>query len=228
MWRRQEDLAMPDDKVLRDIDAYVERLCSVNDPVLEQALKDADAAGLPQINVSPSEGKLICLLAKMSRARRILEIGTLGGYSTIWLARALPPDGKLISLELNEKHASVARKNVERAGFSGKVEIRIGAAAESLDRMIAAAEAPFDLVFVDADKRSYPAYLERVLKLVQPGSVILGDNCLRRVVLEVADDADARGIRKFNEMLASDARLETIIIPIVRHSIDGLAIARVK
>jgi caffeoyl-CoA O-methyltransferase len=219
---------MADDKLLRDIDAYVEELCLSPDDVLVQALNDAEAGGLPQINVSASEGKLLYLLAKMNGARRILEIGTLGAYSTIWLARALPPDGKLISLELSEKHAAVARKNVARAELSDKVEIRVAPAVQSLDKMIAAGEPLFDVVFIDADKASYPAYLERALKLVHSGSLILGDNCLRRVVLEVAQDADARGIRAFNETLARDPRLETIIIPIVRHSIDGLAIARVK
>jgi predicted O-methyltransferase YrrM len=219
---------MADEKLLRDIDAYVEDLCLAPDDVLVQALKDAEAGGLPQINVSASEGKLLYLLAKMNGARRILEIGTLGAYSTIWLARALPTGGKLISLELSEKHATVARKNVARAELSNKVEIRVAPAVQSLDKMIAAGEPPFDVVFIDADKVSYPAYLERALKLVHSGSLILGDNCLRRVVLEVAQDADARGIRAFNETLARDPRLEAIIIPIVRHSIDGLAIARVK
>jgi predicted O-methyltransferase YrrM len=175
---------MPDDKDLRAIDAYVEGLCVPADPVMAQALKDADEAGLPQINVSSCEGKLLLLLGKMAGAKRILEIGTLGGFSTTWLARSLPADGKLISLELMDKHAQVARKNIERAGLKDKVEIRVAPALASLDEMIAAKEPAFDVIFIDADKAGYPAYLERAFKLVHPGSLILGDNALSRVLTD--------------------------------------------
>ncbi len=216
------------DDLLRKIDDYVADQFAPVDSTLETALKDAAEAGLPEIHVSASEGKLLYLLVKMVNARRILEIGTLGGYSTIWLARALPENGKLISLELSDKHAEVARKNIQRAGLSEKVEIRVGPATNSLDQILRMEESPFDVAFIDADKASYPQYLERCMKLLRPGGLILGDNCLRRVTHEIADNPDSRGIQQFNETLAGDPRLESIVVPIIRHKIDGLAIARVK
>ncbi|HYF51736.1 MAG TPA: O-methyltransferase [Planctomycetota bacterium] len=219
---------MSDDNLLREADQYMEGLFVPTDDALQSALKDASDGGLPQINVSPCEGKLLYLLAKMNGAKRILEIGTLGGFSTIWLARALPSDGGMISLELSEHHAKVARRNVERAGLSRLVEIRVGAAMLSLDAMISGGEKPFDLIFVDADKENYPGYLERAFKLVRSGSIILADNTLKPAVWQGRNDPYTNGIRNFNEMLARDPRVETIIVPIVRHSLDGLAIARVK
>src|SRR5437879_5949934 len=142
-----------------EIDRYIEELCVPHNEVFEQALRDAKAANLPEINVSPNEGKLLYLLAKLSGARRMLEIGLLGGYSALWLASALPADGKLVTLELEEKYAAVARKNLERAGVLPKVEIREGDARGSLDSMVRTGEPVFDLVFIDADKEGYPAYL---------------------------------------------------------------------
>jgi len=219
---------MSDENLLREADQYMESLFAASDPALQRALKEASDGGLPQINVSPCEGKLLYLLAKMNSASRILEIGTLGGFSTIWLARALPADGRLISLELSEHHAQVAAKNVDRAGVGHMVDIRVGPALKSLDAMISAGEKPFDLIFIDADKENYPAYLQRAFSLVRSGSLILGDNTLKRAVWQGADDPYTNGIRKFNEMLSKDPRVETIIVPIVRHSLDGLAIARVR
>jgi caffeoyl-CoA O-methyltransferase len=207
--------------MLEEIDRYIEELCVPSNPVFEQALKDAAAAGLPEINVSPNEGKLLYLLAKIASARHILEIGLLGGYSAMWLASALPADGKLVSLELEEKHAAVARKNLERAGLLAKVEIQVGDARQLLAKL----KTGFDLVFIDADKESYPAYLDYALKLTHPGSLILADNVLRRAV-GGNDDSHARGIREFNRKLAGCPDLETILLPIVREHIDGLAIAR--
>src|SRR5215204_799392 len=163
-------------ELLREIDTYVEDLFSSSDEILEAALRDSRRAGLPEINVSPNQGRLLQLLTEIAGARRILEIGTLGGYSAIHFARAFPDDGALISLEIDEHHAGVARINVERAGLSDKVEIRVGDAHELLASLI---EDPFDVIFIDADKESYPEYLDASLHLVRPGSLILGDNTIR-------------------------------------------------
>jgi predicted O-methyltransferase YrrM len=211
-------------KELAAIDRYIEALCVPPNPDFEQALRDAAAAGLPEINVSPNEGKLLYLLAKIAGARRILEIGTLGGYSTLWLASALPADGTLVTLELDANHAEVARRNLERAGLLAKVEIRVGDARQSLARL----EPAFDLVFIDADKESYPVYLEFALNLTHPGSLILADNVIRGGSVANAAPADpgTRAIRELNHRLATDPRLETILLPILRERIDGLAIAR--
>jgi predicted O-methyltransferase YrrM len=208
--------------MLEEIDRYIEELCVPSNAAFKQALHDAAKAGLPEINVSPNEGKLLYLLAKIAGARRILEIGTLGGYSTMWLASALPADGKIVSLELEEKHAAVARKNLERAGLLSKVEIQVGDARQLLAKL----KPGFDLVFIDADKESYPVYLDFALKLTHSGSLILADNVLRRVT--EGNDSHAHGIREFNRKLAACPELETILLPIVREKIDGLAIARRK
>ncbi len=213
-------------KQLIEVDAYVERLFVPRSEVFEQALRDAATSGLPEIHVSPNEGKLLFLLAKISGARRILEIGLLGGYSAMWLASALPSDGKLVTLELEEKHAQVARKNLERAGLLAKVEIRVGNARSLLEEIVRRGEPPFDLVFIDADKQSYPAYLDYALRLTRPGSVILADNVIRRTLDEDDSDPMVRGIRQFNEKLAACPELEAILVPIMRKEIDGLAIAR--
>jgi predicted O-methyltransferase YrrM len=206
------------------IDQYVQNLCVPRAESFEHALHDATAAGLPEINVSPNEGKLLYLLAKIAGARRILEIGLLGGYSTMWLASALPDDGRLVTLEVNEKFAGVARRNLERAGLLAKVEIRVGDARQVLAHMIS--EPAFDLVFIDADKESYPVYLDYALKLTRPGSVILADNVIRRIFDGDDSNSQVRVIRQFNEKLATCPELETILIPVVRERIDGLAIAR--
>ena len=213
---------------LLEIDRYIEQLCVPRNEVFEQALRDASAAGLPEIHVSPNEGKLLYLLAKISGARRMLEIGLLGGYSALWLASALPADGKLVTLELEEKHAAVARKNLERAGLLPKIEIRVGDARRSLDAIVQDGEPSFDLVFIDADKEGYPAYLDFALRLTHPGSLILADNVIRdgRVTDANATDPIVRAIRQFNQQLASHPDLETILLPIMRNKVDGLAIAR--
>ena len=212
------------------VDRYVEALCAPQDAVLIENLKNAAQAGLPAINVSPSEGKLLYLLAKISGARRVLEIGTLGGYSTTWLARAIPPEGKLITLEVDSKNAEVARKNLQLAGLNGRVEVRLGNAAESMRQMAAADEDPFDLVFIDADKPRYVDYLTLALDLTRPGSLILADNVIRngRVLDASPSDANARGAKVFNDAMAANPRLESVILPIYRDNLDGLSISRVK
>jgi caffeoyl-CoA O-methyltransferase len=214
--------------LLARLDNYIEGRFAPQDEALEAALRESRRAGLPPIQVSPNEAKLLQLLAEMVGARRILEVGTLGGYSAIHFGRALPEDGTLISLEIDERHAEVARKNVERAGLSSKVEIRVGDARELLARITENAEGPFDVVFIDADKEGYPEYLEWALKLTRHGSLILGDNTIRGgSILDPRDDS-ARATSEFNERIAGDPRLSAILLPILRERIDGLTIARVR
>jgi caffeoyl-CoA O-methyltransferase len=211
-------------RLLEEIDAYIEGLFEPSDEVLEAALSDSRRAGLPDINVSPNQGRLMQLLVATAGARRILEIGTLGGYSAIHLARALPEDGKLISLEIDEHHADVARNNLERAGLSGIVEVRVGDAHELMADLV---EGPFDVVFIDADKEGYPGYLDASLRLVRPGSLILGDNTIRDGTVLDPQEETARATREFNRRVAEDPRLSGIVLPLIRERIDGLTIARV-
>lgn len=213
--------------LLVKIDAYVEELFAPPDPVLERAIRRSREEGLPGIQVSPSAGKLLRLLAGISGARRILEIGTLGGYSTIHLARALPEDGRLVSLELDERHAEVARQNIAEAGLSEVVEVRVGNARALLAAMADGRVEPFDLVFIDADKGGYPEYLEWAVRLSRPGSLILADNTIRGGAVLDPQDESARATREFNERLARDPRLDAIVLPLIRASVDGLAVARV-
>jgi caffeoyl-CoA O-methyltransferase len=219
----------PDDlrEPLVQIDRYVEELFAPPDAILEAALQRSREAGLPEINVSRNEGKLLRLLAEIAGARRILEVGTLGGYSTIHLARALPEGGSLASLELDELYAEVARENVREAGLEDSVEVRVGDAKASLARMVQEGEGPFDLVFIDADKGSYPEYLEWALRLSRPGSLILVDNTIRGGSVLYPEDEAAQATHDFNEALAGDPRLSALVLPLIRERIDGLAIARV-
>lgn len=214
-------------KLLRDVDHYVTDLFAPPDPALEAALEDSQRAGLPEINVSPAQGRLLQLLTEIAGARRVLEIGTLGGYSTIHFARALPEDGTLISLELDESHAEVARNNIERAGLSGKVEVSVGDARKLLAAMVNEGFEPFDLIFIDAEKEDYPEYLDWSMKLSRPGTLILGDNTIRGGSVLDSKDESARATRQFNQTLAEDERLSAIVLPILRERLDGLAIARV-
>jgi predicted O-methyltransferase YrrM len=213
-----------------EVDHYIGELFVGTDGALEAALRTSAEEGLPQINVSPPQGKLLALLARSAGARSILEIGTLGGYSTIWLARALPPGGRLVTLELDAHHAEVARTNIARAGLSQVVELRVGAADETLDELVAKGDEAFDLVFIDADKDGYPKYLEKVLALVRPGALIVGDNVVRDgAVIDVeSDDPNVRGVRRFNELLAADPRLSATVIQTVgSKGYDGFALALV-
>jgi predicted O-methyltransferase YrrM len=213
------------------LDGYIDGLFAPEDPVLTAALADADAAGLPDIQVSAGQGKFIYLLAKLVGARRILEIGTLGGYSTIWLARALPEGGQLVTLELERRHADVAARNVERAGLAEKVEIIVGPALESLPALAARSQVPFDLVFLDADKVNYPAYFRAIMGMVRPGSLILADNVIRAgtVLTPRPEDPSSGAARDFNAMIAADPRLESIVLQQVGvKGHDGIAISRVK
>ena len=212
------------------IEQYIEALFVASDPVLAQGLSDADAAGLPQIQISPNQGKLLYLLTKISGARRTLEIGTLAGYSTTWLARALPDGGMITSLELDQKHADVARKNVDRAGVGARVTIHVGPAEQTLQRLIEQRVPKFDLIFIDADKPGYPRYLDLSLQLSRPGTIVLADNLIRDggVMDPVPKEENARAARAFNAILAADARLESIIIPVLGKKVDGMSISIVK
>ena len=213
--------------LLSRIDDHIEGLFSAENEALSNALIESERNGLPSINVSANEGRLLYMLAKLSGARSILEIGTLGGYSTIWLARALPAGGRMLSLEYSPKHAEVARANIKRAGLSGVVEVRVGAGLDLLPKIEANGEGPFDLFFIDADKDNYPGYLDWAIKLSLPGSVILSDNLIRNgaVMAPPPDDSAARTIARFNRTLATHPRLESIILPITRENIDGLGIS---
>jgi predicted O-methyltransferase YrrM len=211
------------------VDRYVEELLVPTDDALDAALASSEAAGLPPHQVARNQGMFLALLAQMQGARRILEIGTLGAYSTIWLARALPPGGTLVTLEANATHAAVARRNLERAGLAGIVELRQGRAAESLAQIAAEGGDPFDFVFIDADKPSNPEYLAWSLRLTRPGSVIVADNVVRdgRVV-DPDGDANVQGVRRFLDAMASEPRLRATALQTVgSKGYDGFAIARV-
>jgi predicted O-methyltransferase YrrM len=212
------------------VDDYISELFVPSDPALEAALNASTEAGLPAINVAANQGKLLMLLARIRGARRILEIGTLGGYSTIWLGRALPPGGRLITLEFQAKHAEVARANIARAGLADVIDVRVGRAVDSLAALAAAGVEPFDFVFIDADKPGYVDYLDWSLKLTHPGSVIVADNVVRKgaIVDANSSDPDVQGMRRFNERLAAERRVDATQIQTVgTKGYDGLAIALV-
>jgi len=215
----------------RAVDAYFTETIVASDSALEEALAANAAAGLPSIDVSAPQGKLIHLLARMTGARKALEIGALGGYSTIWIARALPEDGRLISLELNAKRADIARRNVARAGLGGKVEVRTGAALATLPKIEAEGLGPFDFVFIDADKTNNAAYLEWAVRLSRPGTAIVVDNVVRdgAVVDAASADPDVIGVRRMFEMMAREPRLSATAIQTVgAKGWDGFALAIVK
>ncbi len=209
------------------VDDYINGLFVPPDDVLEAALKSSAEAGLPNIQVTPYQGKLLSILARSIGARAILEIGTLGGYSTIWLARALPPDGRLITLEIDPNHAEIARANLARAGLSDQVEIRVGRAVDLLPQLAADVPGAFDLVFMDADRQSLKDYFEWALKLTHKGSLILTDNVVRSGAVVDASSADSgvQGVRRFNQRVASEKRVMTTEIQTVSgKGYDGMAI----
>ena len=209
------------------VDDYLVALLSPSDEALTGALVDSDAAGLPPIAVAPNQGKMLELLARATAARRILEIGTLGGYSTISLGRALPADGTLTTLELEEKHALVARANLERAGLAEVVTVRVGPAAESLRSLVAEEEETFDFIFIDADKEGYPEYLELSLALAHAGTLIVADNVIRNGEVANPDSPDerVRGVRLFLELAAADPRVSATAIQTVgSKGYDGFAL----
>jgi predicted O-methyltransferase YrrM len=210
------------------VDAYFTDRLAPPDPVLEAALAASDAAGLPPINVAPNQGKLLELLARLRGARTILELGTLGGYSTIWLGRTLIPDGRMVTLEAQPRHAEVARANLARAGLADIVEVRVGPALETLPKLAADGVGPFDLIFLDADKVSYPEYLTWSLRLSRPGTLIIADNVVRGGTVTDARSRDesVRGLRRFTDMLAAEPRVTATAIQTVgSKGYDGFALA---
>jgi predicted O-methyltransferase YrrM len=210
-----------------EVDSYLAELLVPTDDALEGALKASAEAGLPPINVAPNQGRLLQLVALIAGARNILEIGTLGGYSTIWLARALPAGGRLVTLEFDPRHAEVARANLDRAGVGEMVEIRVGRALDTLPRLADESRDPFDLVFIDADKPSTPEYVRWAVRLSRPGTVIIVDNVVRGGgVVDPDGGPDALGVRAALEVLAQDSRLSATAVQTVGvKGYDGFAIA---
>jgi predicted O-methyltransferase YrrM len=210
------------------VDTYFADLLAPSDAVLDAALAANRKAELPAIDVTGLQGKFLELLVRMTGAYRVLELGTLGGYSTIWLARALPADGKVVSLEVDPNHAKVARGNLENAGLLDRVDLRVGSAEDELRKIAASNAAPFDLIFIDADKASYPEYLEWSLKLSCPGTVIVADNVVRdgKVIDPDNPDPNIQGVRRFTELVAAEPRLAATAMQTVgAKGYDGFAIA---
>lgn len=209
------------------VDDYINSLLVPSDPVLDAALASSTAANLPAIQVSPPLGKMLHVLARLIGARNVLEIGTLGGYSTIWLARALPPAGRVLTLEANPKHTDVARANFARAGLTNVIELRLGKALDLLPDVAAEGRGPFDLIFIDANKSNMPEYFDWSVKLSRRGSVIVADNVIRHgdVLDATSDDADIQGVRRFTERVAADSRVSATAIQTVgSKGYDGFAL----
>ena len=220
-----------DDPRWRAVDAYLSGLLVRQDGAQLAALEANAKAGLPAIDVSPVIGQLLHILARSIRATNILEIGTLGGYSTIWLARALPPSGRVVTLEINPDHAAVAWANLTRAGVADVVELRVGRAVDSLAQLVAEERGPFDLIFIDADKPSYPEYLAWALRLSRPGTLLIADNVVRKgaVIDPACPDANVQGVRRFLELLGAEPRVcATVLQAVGMKGYDGLALALVK
>jgi predicted O-methyltransferase YrrM len=213
-----------------DVDDYLVGLFLPRESALEETLSRSSAQGLPPIAVAPNQGKMLEILARMQRARRILEIGTLGGYSTIWLARALPSDGVLVSLELESHHAEVARMNIDQAGLGSLVDILVGLATDSLRQLIDENAEPFDFIFIDADKEHNADYFAWALKLSRRGSLIVVDNVVRdgRIIDAGSTDPGVLGVRRLNDMIAAEPRVSATVIQTVgSKGYDGLAFALV-
>jgi predicted O-methyltransferase YrrM len=220
------------EEVWTAVDSYITDLFVPPDGALNAALQASETAGLPAINVSPPQGKFLQLLARAIGARAILEMGTLGGYSTIWLARALPAGGRLITLEADPKHAEIARTNIARAGLSGVVELRLGRALDTLPQLAAEGRGPFDFIFIDADKPSYADYFAWALKLSRRGTIIIGDNVIRRGAVidpSKSDDPRVPGVLRFNKAVAAEPRVSgTVIQTVGAKGYDGFTFAVVS
>jgi predicted O-methyltransferase YrrM len=217
-----------DDQLWTTVDDYISRTLVGSDGALDEAVKASEAAGLPPISVTPNQGKLLFLLARLARAQNILEIGTLGGYSTIWLARALPEGGRLITLESEATHAEVARSNIARARLDDRVEVRVGLALNILPLLAAEEEEPFDFVFIDADKPNIPTYFDWAVKLSRQGAVIIVDNVIREgaIVDENSQDPSVLGVRRLNQLLATNRRVSATTIQTVgSKGYDGFTVA---
>ncbi|MGE6377916.1 O-methyltransferase [Peribacillus muralis] len=214
-----------------EVDLYFSNKLHTTDHIMNSILKANEEAGLPAIDVSPNQGKFLHLLAKLCGAKSILEIGTLGGYSSVWLARALPEDGRLITLEYEEKHAKVAEANIKKAGVADKISIIVGAALDTLPKLKEQGLTSFDLIFIDADKVNNPEYLRWALKLSRPGTVIITDNVIRdgKVLDPDSEDPNVKGIRTFVDQLSADPRIDSTVMQTVgMKGYDGFVIGRVK
>lgn len=213
-----------------EVDKYFSNELIPHDPLFEEVLAANAREGLPPYDISPNQGKLLQIFAKMINARSILEVGTLGGYSTIWLARALQKSGKLITIEIDMKHAAVAKENFKRAGLQELIDLRIGDAIEVLDRLIKEESATFDFIFIDADKKNNPTYFKRALKLSHPGTIIVVDNVVRNgtVIDQTSADPSIVGVRQLNELIKSEAGVESTVVQTVGiKGHDGFIISRV-
>lgn len=220
-----------DKQLFGNVDQYISDLFRDEDDALKAIDKSIEEAGIPPISISPNQGKFLQLLARLSQAKKILEIGTLAGYSTIWLARALPKDGKLITLEYDPKHAKVAQENINRAGVDKLVDIRVGKAIDILPQLKAENAGPFDMIFIDADKTPYTEYFEWSLKLSRPGTLIIADNVIRegKVLDKSSTDEMVKGVQRFNDALAVNTAVDATIFQTVgSKDHDGMAIAIVK
>ncbi|HLY68928.1 MAG TPA: O-methyltransferase [Puia sp.] len=220
-----------DNTLFEQVDQYINDLLAPEDSCLAETIQSITEGGIPQISVSANQGKFLQVMVSLCRASRILELGTLGGYSTIWMARALAENGKLISLELDRHHAQVAQRNIDNAGLSDRVEIKIGKASTILETMIAEKEKPFDMVFIDADKPPYTEYFNYALSLSHPGTLIICDNVIRegKILDETSNDENVKGARRFNKMLSENNQVTaTIIATVGSKDYDGMAIAVVK
>ncbi len=220
-----------DDELYKKVDDYIKKLFTPEDNILLSTIKSLDKADMPQHSIFANQGKLLQIFAMLCNAKKILEIGTLGGYSTIWLARALPDDGTLITIEIDPKYAEVARKNIENANLSKKVVIKIGEALSVLETLEREEGYIFDLIFIDAHKPSYVKYFEWALRYSHVGTLIVADNVIRegQVLTPISNDDKVKGVQQFNEMLASNKKIHSIIIPtITGNGYDGMALALVK
>lgn len=217
--------------IFEQTDQYIARLFNDEDEILKQTIESLDKENIPQISVSPNQGKLLQILAGLCNAKKILELGTLGGYSTIWLARALPGNGKIVTVEYEQHHANVAQQNINKAGLADKVDIRVGKAMDILEELINNNEGPFDMIFIDADKPPYTEYFQLALQLSRPGTLIICDNVIRegKVLDENNTEEPVKGVQRFNEMLAKNERVTATIFQTVgAKEHDGMAIAVVK
>lgn len=220
-----------DQEIFGKVDHYISQMLAPEDEVLRETIKSLDTAEMPQISVTANQGKFLQVIALMCNAKRVLELGTLAGYSTIWLARSLPEDGKIVTIEFDPRHANVAKQNIKNAGLLDKVDIRVGKAMDIMLEIKEAKEEPFDLIFIDADKPPYAEYFEMALSLSHPGTVIICDNVIRegKVLDENSTDDRVIGVQRFNKLLASNKNVTATILQTVGvKEYDGMAIAVVK
>ena len=218
-------------QIFEKVDKYISDLLAPEDDALSETIKSLNKEGIPQISVSANQGKFLQVMAILCNATKILELGTLGGYSTIWLARALPENGKVITLEVDKHHADVAQTNISRAGLSNKVDIRVGNALDILPTLIADNEGPFDMIFIDADKPPYTEYFDYALTLSKPGTLIICDNVIRegKILDSNSTDEKVQGVQRFNKMLSSNKKVTaTILHTVGMKGYDGMAIAVVN